>query len=76
MLILGLRQPTPSLGSNFWHIPAGYARDTLEEAAELVIRVMKHGDVYFDEDEDLADKLDTAEDAPQQEKGKLPAGSS
>ena len=67
MLILGLRQPNPSQGSNFWHIPAAYARDTLEEAAELVIRVMKHGDVYFDEDEDLAEKLDITEDAPEQE---------
>jgi hypothetical protein len=66
MLVLGIRQPSPGQGSNFWHIPAVYARDTLEEAAELVVRVMKNGDIFFDEDEDLAEKLD-AEDALEQE---------
>ena len=63
MLVLGIRQPNPAQGSNFWHIPAVYARDTLEEAAELVIRVMKNGDIFFDEDEDLSEKLDSADDA-------------
>ena len=58
MLILGLKPPNPAEGSNFWHVPAAYTRETLEEAAELVIRVMKQGDIFFDEDEDLAAAAD------------------
>ena len=58
MLILGLKPPNPAEGSNFWHVPAACTRETLEEAAELVIRVMKQGEVFFDEDEDLAAAAD------------------
>ena len=54
MLILGLKPPNPAEGSNFWHVRAACTRETLKQAAELVIRVMKQGDVVFDENEDLA----------------------
>ena len=40
-------------GSNFWSVPAACTRETLEESAELLIRVMKDGDSYYDDEEDM-----------------------
>jgi hypothetical protein len=64
MLILCVQPPDPASGLNFWHIPASISRETLEEAAELVERVIKRGEFNFvDEDERDGDDSSSEKEA-------------
>lgn len=65
MLILCIQPPDQTNGFNFWHIPAFINGKTIEEEAELVDRVMKRGDIYFDDDDD--DEAQTAASAQRSE---------